>query len=436
MKKLLAYLAVIVWTALLIGAVASVFIGCPPNTDNVVVRMDVSTNMVANEFCPADVVKDRAYKKGTEPTEICTTHKKPEPPVPVSVVVCKTSGQIPNLYCPESESRDFLPADVPIESCNVHHKPAPAIKVYVEALDFMGALGDWSGYIKNAKANGAYGFRFIICYSWQGKQPLPPYAQISSWTHENGDVFPLYRLSTWNELYWQKLRDVLGLMAISGLEAWLVVEDYCSLKGDQHVKYFNPFYSSEEALSPATPGGVWGDAMKPYHYNLIERTVQVANASAVNFKVEPMNEMNIVGGTPAEAVAWHGWAVEALVKCGIPKSRIVGTSESGVNIMSQVGLYSPHGIGRPDQITPTFGGVPAAAIIYSSDGAWGIASTDCDAKGRCGVGLAQAPGIRDKIKAVGAYAYSWLPRGAYRLNNDRATLELVSMEILRSLAGI
>jgi hypothetical protein len=71
-----------------------------------------------------------------------------------------------------------------------------------------------------------------------------------------------------------------------GLTAWLVAEDYCSLKGNKTDKYFNPFYCSEEAFSPSTPGGVWGEAMKFYHAALFQKIVNVADASSCPYKFE------------------------------------------------------------------------------------------------------------------------------------------------------
>lgn len=366
----------------------------------------------------------------------------PDPPETVTVEVCLETLKLANEWCPFHGPREYVKGQEPTTVCTVHKKPedpdpTPVIRVYVGVYDLLGATGDWRAFLKTVKDNGGFGLRLFVCFSWQAPQTGgSPYKQVGTWTHDNGITFPLYRLAEWNPAFWTHLRDVLDEMKSFGLEAWLVVEDYCSLKGDSRSKYWSPMYSSEEALGPDTPGGVWGESMKNWHALLMGKTIQTADAAGVKYLIEPQNEMNIVDGTEAEAVAWHAWAVGVIKANGVPVERIIGTSEvAPAQIAAQVGYYSPHGIGRPDQIVATWNGIPAAKLIYSSDGYWsGGPPGDCDAKGRCGVNETTAPGIRDKIKSVGAYGYEWLPRGCYAANNDRADVGLFNGAILRALA--
>ncbi len=378
------------------------FSGCPgpkpPDRPTVVVKICTASNQLAGEFCPAETVADRKF------------YVDPKPGEPVK----------------------------PTEICNVHHKPdppTPSLKVYVGVYDAKGATGDRSKFLRKVKDAGGFGLRlFAGCYSWNGPQAGgSPYKQVGSWTHDNGITFPLYRLAEWDPVYWLDLYYLLREMKDVGLEAWLVVEDYCSLKGDSRTKYYNPMYSSVEALDASTPGGVWGDPMKQYHALLIGKTIQTADASGVDYFIEPVNEHNIVDGTPAAAVAWHSWAVEVIKANGVPISKIVGTSEvAPAAIAAQCGFYSPHGIGRPDQIISPWNGIPASKLIFSSDGFWGGTGLP-DAKGRRGVGLDVAQPIAQACLKVGA-AFELLPREVYGQNNDRANVDLYDDAVTRMLA--
>jgi hypothetical protein len=244
----------------------------------------------------------------------------------------------------------------PNSPCHIH--TAPRIPVYVGAYDLMGATGDWKSFLRKCKSAGATGVRFFICYSWGGPQPTSPYKQVGTWKHENGDTFPLYRLSEWNKEFWDKLDDVLNNMRELNLTPWLVCEDFCSLKGDQHVKYFNPFYSSEEALSPATPGGVWGIqdgevelnlSMRPYHKALYKKTLDALMGGG--HLIEDANEGDVIGGTDNQMLAWFTWSNATLIECGATRARIVTTVGRNVNEIKAIcGAYSPHGVGTAGQI--------------------------------------------------------------------------------------
>lgn len=311
--------------------------------------------------------------------------------------------------------------------------PTPTVAVYAGVYDLMGATGDVGQYLADCADAGAAGVRLFACYSWQGPQPLSPYKQVGTWVHDNGMTFPLYRLSEWNPDYWNFLAAVLKSCGGEGLKVWIAAEDFCSLKGDSRVKYWNPMYSSEEALSPSTPGGVWGEAMKKYHAALYAKIIETANASGVDYLIEPMNEYDIVDGTPEQDAAWHQWAVDAIVGLGVPKSKIIASSGAApATIAAQCGMYSPHGVGTPDQIKP-IPGVAIGATLFSSDGYW-TGTGPADIKGRRGPGVDVAADIGRAIIAAGAVGFEYLPRDAYKANNDRACVDGLDLSTVKAMA--
>jgi len=308
--------------------------------------------------------------------------------------------------------------------------PEPGlVKVWVGAYDLLGAIGDTSRFLRKCKAAGAAGCRIFICYSWNAEQTgFQPYLKVGFWTHDNGTTFPKYRLGdpyhpSWDESFWHHLRLTLMEMKILGLSAWLVAEDFCSLKGDSRVKYYNPFYSSEEDLGPNTPGGIWGYSMKRYHEALFQKIIETANSTGVDYLMEAMNEADVVDGTVADVIAWNIWAHDSMVSLGFQRGRIAASPGRGqIEIESSCRFISPHGIGRADQIQP-LRGIDIGKTIFSSDG-WWAGTGGADAKGRRGVGVTEALEIRQRLIETGSAGFELLPREIYGQDNDRANLDL------------
>jgi hypothetical protein len=310
-------------------------------------------------------------------------------------------------------------------------------KIFVGAIDLMGATGDWRKFLTRAKDAGAFGCRIFICYSWDGPQPISPYKSVGKWVHSTThQEFIKYRLREWNPAYWKKLWDVLCYMKKLGLEAWLVFEDYCSLKGNKTDKYHNPMYCSEEALPPNTPGGVWGEAMKPYHANLYWRTIFWANATKCPYYVEAMNEIGIVDGTDEQIIKWSGWANNRIVSFGFPRGRVISSPGGSVAsaIAGQVGIYSPHQIGTVAGVT-ALNGVPTTRTLYSSDGFW-KGTGPADAKGRRGVGSDVAGPLAKRLNTVGAVGFELFDRGIWRKNNSRGNLDDYNPAVTKVMAGV
>jgi hypothetical protein len=362
------------------------------------------------------------------PTLLCLGIKcgpGPTPPPVVQVEVCSESILLPNEWCPSTEIRAFEKGKEPTAICAVHKAPdpEPRVRVWVGAYDLLGATGEVLPFLDAVMASKAKGIRLFICWSWNGPQTGgSPYVQVGTWTHDNGITFPLYRLSAWDEAFWAKLDVILRACQARGLAVWLVVEDYCSLKGDSRTKYYNPMICSEEALSSSTPGGVWGMAMRPYHAALIGRTIEAARSVAgLEWIIEPMNEYDAMDWDDAVMIGWHRWAVGEMTARGVDAANIAASpGRNAVAIAGQVGLFSPHGLGRPNEIREYYG-ISAAKTIWSSDGFFG-GTGGCDAKGRCGVGLDVAAALGARVLELGGAGLEILARELYGGNNDRADL--------------
>ena len=49
----------------------------------------------------------------------------PPPPPKIKVVVCVTSGLLPNPYCPQTVEREYVKGTEPTQGCSEHHAPPP-----------------------------------------------------------------------------------------------------------------------------------------------------------------------------------------------------------------------------------------------------------------------------------------------------------------------
>jgi hypothetical protein len=413
----------------------------PPVDPWVEVPVCVVTAKSPNPYCPQ--LGTMNIPQSQLPIPVCDLHVKPEDPL-VKIVVCAETGMLAVPRCVDNKVIEVPLSTLPRPTCTLHVEPK--VKVWLGIYDFLGAIGDWFATLKTAFKKGLHGARIFICYSWKGIQTgESPYVKVGEWTHDSGRVFPLYRLGTpdapsWNQKFWDHFVEVLATMRDRGLTAWLVAEDFCSLKGDQTEKYWNPFYSSEEALGPTTPGGVWGDSMKVYHLALFQKIIETANAIGVDYIFEVMNESDIVRdenesdeSLEARVIAWNKWAHEAIIGLGFPKARLIASPGRGAEeIAKQVGRYSPHGIGKPEQIRSYYS-IPIEATVFSSDGVWD-GTGPADANGRHGVGLDVAGEIGIAIFNLGGDGFELLFRDAYALNNDQANFENLDWSIGRAMA--
>ena len=88
----------------------------PGPADFVSKRICKETRLLANKTCPSRVER---FRKGFEPTEKCPI----DHPQYVEVVICPTTGLLANEYCPEAQLKKFILGTQPTEVCQLHKKP-------------------------------------------------------------------------------------------------------------------------------------------------------------------------------------------------------------------------------------------------------------------------------------------------------------------------
>jgi hypothetical protein len=442
------------------------FAACPPpNPNDPAVRWDVTTNARANEYCPDTVVEMRAFPKGQTPTNFCTVHIKPDDPIDppdpmVNVEVCAESNLVPGEWCVDRKTISVKQSTLPLGNCGIHSPPR--VVVYVGVYDLLVAEGDWRAFLRKVKSAGGTGIRiFADCqWNWQGTQPYEHAAYdeetaekirykdpsdpkdirnvngIMTLVRESGAQFPLYNYNRLRATYWTRLSEVLNYCRELKLTAWVVFIDYCTLKTPGDMKYYSPWYCAVQRMLPGIQNGVWGEQMRPWFAAFYRNVWDAVRASGVDYLIEDMNEGDALGWDDAFMLSWFTWSNATMRAMGIPKEKIVTTAARNVTAIAPLcGVFSPHGIGRPDQIK-TYNGQPAAKTIWSSDGYWG-GTGEPDAKGRRGIGLDVAKPIADAILSIGGDKIEFLPRVVYRWNNDKANVDAMTpetYEVIRILA--
>lgn len=382
----------------------------------------------------------------------------------VDVTVCATSGVLPNQYCPETIVRRFYVGEQPTAICAVHKvpeppEPAPTVAVYVGVYDLMGAVGDVDAYLAACKANGAKGVRFFAdCqWNWTGTRPYEYAAYdeataelirhknpddprviendngIMTLVRDSGARFPLFDYTSPRAEYWNYLRDVLTACKGHGLTAWVVMLDYCTLKVPGDAKYYSPWMCAVQRMLPGITDGTWGPQMREWVGKFYRQVWDVIKSVGCEFIIEDQNEGDALGWDDAFMVEWFKWSNATLRGIGVPVEKIATTVGRNVDKIAPLcGIYSPHGIGKPEQIA-AIGGVSPTKMIYSSDGYWGGTGA-ADIKGKRGPGLDVANAIGLKIIQLGASGFEIIPRDAYASNGDRATLGAIDFAVVKAIA--
>jgi hypothetical protein len=145
-----------------------------------------------------------------------------------------------------------------------------------------------------------------------------------------------------------------------------------------------------------------------------------------------MNEGWIVDGYDTLVYDWFKWSHDTLLSLGVPQGRTVSTVWLD-RIAKMAAFFSPHGIGMSGQITQPYCGVYFPKLIYSSDGYW-QGGGPADIKGRRGPDVKAGDAMGDLIDDVGAVGFEYLPRDAYRLDNDRANVDDLDLSTVKALA--
>ncbi len=295
--------------------------------------------------------------------------------------------------------------------------------------DLQDARGDVPKFLDKVVATGCHDLHFFAFRAAPGacKQGATtmPYNVIGKWTHPtSGDTFPLYKLTkNWNMEYFKKLRLILNELKKRNIRPWISIHDI-RLR-DKKGKYWHPFYCSDEALGPTTPGGVWGEPNKPwgmfpYHRNWIKVLAQKVYSVYNDPVWEICNEFN----TPPfqgdnHMIEAHGRLTDELDKSSfvMPEKWTSGITGCYRNAHS----YSAHGIVRPEKVKPV-PGIPIGATIISGDGG-SDGDGRADKKGRKGASPAQCTAIMKRIKDLGMVGYEVLDRGLWKKDYDVSNLD-------------
>lgn len=303
----------------------------------------------------------------------------------------------------------------------------PTIQLFVH--DILDARGDLDKFLDKVVGAGCHDLHFMAFRAAPGacKQGATtmPYKSIGLWTHPtSGEQFPLYGLTkNWNMEYFRRLRLVLNELKKREIRPWISIHDI-RLR-DKHGKYWHPFYCSEEALGPNTPGGVWGEPNKPwgmfpYHRNFIKVLAQKVYSVIDNPVWEICNEFN----TPPfqgddYMIEAHGRLTDEIDKAAfsMPEKWTSGITGCYRNAHS----YSAHGVVKPEKVNHVLG-IPDPALIISGDGG-SDGDGRADKKGRKGASPAQAAAIVKRVKALCMVGYEVLDRGLWKRDNDLTYLD-------------
>jgi hypothetical protein len=210
--------------------------------------------------------------------------------------------------------------------------------------------------------------------------------------------------------------------------------DYCTWKTEGDDKYYSCWYSAVQRMLPGVQDGCWGPQMRPWVGRFYQQVWEkLILKTGVDFLIEDMNEGDALDMSDSFMLDWFKWSNGFLKEIGVPGSKLVTTASRNIpEIAKLCGYFSPHGIGRPDQIHG-YWGVTLKETIFSTDGFNG-GTGDTDAKGRRGLGIAEVPALAQALLYVGNKTLEELPRGVYFENNDRANVDLFNPAVIRNMA--
>jgi hypothetical protein len=386
-------------------------------------------------------------------------HPPPPPPPPpvvtVTVDVCASSLLLPNKWCPEIIARIYQKGQEPTTVCDLHKEPPPPPIVlskclFVSAYDLFTATGDKEKFIKAVAETGATGFRIFYQYSWNGNI-ASPYPKVATWKagyadapdlafYDQGDA--TWAGAKWDSAYWDEFIRIHILIKKYGMEVYGVIHDNCSFKMAGWQKYEYPFLSSspDRAFNDPEynkyPGGFWAmredqggrETVQILHELYIIKIVNTLNDIGVKYRLEFINEDSIQGWDDTYVGKYYKWLQGFFASRGVAKDRLIACGrEAGI---PYIGLYSIHGIVRPDKIPNS--PHPHEMILISGDGGFD-GNGAADARGRKGLGVNDAESFAQKILDMGYAGAEVLCRKLYLGNNDRMNADDWDAEVVRRM---
>ena len=283
-----------------------------------------------------------------------------------------------------------------------------AYKLSAGCYELLYADGSVDEFLEKAHYAGATHCRFFAEADWHILKTdiLTPFKY-------EGQKFDL---SIWNERWWNRLKDVLGLMKKWGIKPHIVLFDYCSWKMKKEPwKGYVPWLNSLQDPTNAHLTGV----LLSYEKRFARRVVAECVSLGIDADYEICNEFYWPGWTFEQALSWHGEIAKCLTDEGVPKSRIL-TSDNWkqdmdilTKLAAQVGTYCFHGAGARN------GEIPWKAVEsmkkygppeLSSDGVF-EGQGAADNEGHKGNSADEMRHLAKLMKAHGIVRYDFKDRG-------------------------
>jgi hypothetical protein len=220
-----------------------------------------------------------------------------------------------------------------------------------------------------------------------------------------------------------------------GLKTILEVEDWCSLKQGGIDKYWHPYYVSPQAHSTATPGGLYGDALKQYMKKYWARLFQVTDKYG-GVWISVMNEydfkQNNPDGTPMdpteEKVKMVQWYRDSRYFF-LGYQSVASAMRYHKELAALTNYYSFHGTGNQETYQKEIKlfkdrgfdiTVNTERLIPSGDG-FSTGTGIVDFKGRRGITTQEVPWLANMVMNRGYAGYEVLVR--YKHGHANGTYE-------------
>lgn len=430
----------------------------------VVIHICSITGHRANDYCPG-AVQQRFYLdprpgEPVPPAGICELHKKPvEPPQPPE----------PPVYPPHADPTE----------------PRTGLDVY-QLIVFP--LEQIEKYLDDLVLNGGSVLRVFMDFTWPAKLGTAGwrfsiFKQVGWWVDTGdgefaGQRFPLFAIAEseeygqpWNEAVLNKWANVLEMCAARGIRVTLCILDGCSMKSGldrRHQPLLQSYQhlGAEEGINSyermdgtigrglgVHTGGVYGGfggdygTMKSYLPPIVEKVVGLLNASGVDYRIMPGNEMarereGEETQTQVDVILrdWHDYMIQLLLAEGVPVDRIIisitGTNSSTAVTFPLLEKYpgigvQVHGPNSPETLEKFLDRYPEAES--DGDGFDDLAAGHSNSYGFTMPSLDQCRRMREVLVARGVRQYSTF--NGYIEERDWQDIAYAQWQEQRALAG-
>lgn len=397
-------------------------------------------------------------------------------PRPTFVVnVCESTSLLPNEFCPSIVTREYYqnprPGEpvAPTETCAVHKKPEPtwplksARPLWVFIPELLWTDGDRRAFLKSIRNARAWGVRAFLLESWSSRVVYPWRQAIYNGTPvrlvipEDGIDVAVKNLADANPDYDAALNLLLEELREFDLDLIASFEDECSVRNSRRDKRDYPLMGSIQTLSEDlypeliptdardiceyNPDGLYGEPRRKHHQAWVARAVELTRGfPKIRYEIE--NEFTDLGWGVDSPVPkdWYRDMMAFAAAGGVPGADIFHSGRTDVlfplceRTRADAGIYSWHGVVR--DVPPSDARPDKYRILLSGDGgADGRSTTDVDVKGRHGISVEDARTLGRAIVARGFVGYEWMPRFAWRFNDNLANVDGIPTDVLSAFAS-